>query len=70
MGAQGFSNLEHKAARAIYGVDIIIDQNLTPKILEVNFFPNCQPLIDQFPSFTNDVFNCLFHDEVNNIVEL
>jgi len=54
----------------MYGIDLMIDQDFNPQILEVNFFPDCKRATVQFPTFTNDIFNSMIYDELNNLVEI
>lgn len=63
-------------ARAIYGVDVMLDNNLQPKILEVTYCPDCTRAckydakavvgngeIVKGRDFFNHVFGCLFLNE-------
>jgi tubulin--tyrosine ligase-like protein 12 len=73
-----------KRARALYGVDVILDvtrvsqagdvQEVQPKVMEVTFMPSnagVNPLFSkQYPSFANDIFGCLFLGESNNMMRL
>lgn len=47
-------------ARAIYALDVMIDENLQPKVLEFNFSPDCTRACKYTPSFYQDVFSTLF----------
>lgn len=64
------ANMEREKSRAIYGVDLMLDENLQPYILEVNFCPDCERAIKYYPEFTNQVFNSLFYDEHDGIIFL
>lgn len=73
-----------RRARALYGVDVIIDvtsvsqtdevEEVQPKVMEVTFIPSnagVNPLFSkQYPSFANDIFGCLFLGECNNMTRL
>lgn len=63
-------------ARAMYGVDVMLDNNLQPKILEVTYCPDCARAckydakavvgngeIVKGRDFFNNVFGCLFLNE-------
>jgi tubulin--tyrosine ligase-like protein 12 len=63
-------NLHRDKSRAIYGLDIILDTNLQPYILEVNFCPDCERAVKYYPEFTNQVFNCLFFGETDGVTLL
>ena len=54
-------------SRAIYGIDVMLDSDLNPFILEVNFCPDCQRAVNYYPEFTNQVFNCLFFEETDGV---
>lgn len=62
--------LQFERSRALYGVDVMLDREGKPQVLEVNFCPDCTRATKQFPSFANDVFACLFYGELNNIDQL
>jgi tubulin--tyrosine ligase-like protein 12 len=57
-------------SRAMYGMDVMLDSKCRPKLLEVNFCPDCTRATKQFPTFTNDVFGCLFYGGSDNVVRL
>ncbi len=62
--------MHNSNARAIYGIDYMIDEDtLTPKLLEVTYSPDCLRDNEFYPSFWDDVFNCLFQDQVSDLVE-
>ncbi|OMJ77308.1 hypothetical protein SteCoe_23134 [Stentor coeruleus] len=62
--------MHREKSRAIYGIDIILDSNLEPQILEVNFCPDCERAVKYYPEFTNQVFNCLFFGSTDGVTEL
>jgi tubulin--tyrosine ligase-like protein 12 len=47
-------------SRAIYGLDVMIEDNLQPKILEINFSPDCTRACKYNPEFFDDIFSTLF----------
>lgn len=57
-------------ARALYGVDVMITEDYEPKILEVTFSPDCGRACKFNPSFFNEVFGCLFFNDVKNMIRL
>jgi tubulin--tyrosine ligase-like protein 12 len=67
---KSFPEMHNEKSRAIYGFDIMLDEDCVPKVLELNYCPDCKRATVQFPSFTNDIFSCLFLGEKNNIVEI
>ncbi|XP_049300981.1 tubulin--tyrosine ligase-like protein 12 [Anopheles funestus] len=57
-------------SRALYAVDLMLEwteagTRIQPKLLEVNFTPDCQRACEYYPEFYNDVFNLLFLDQEN-----
>jgi len=56
---------ESPQSRAVYAADLILewkDSEIRPKLLEVNFTPDCQRACEYYPDFYNDIFGCLFLD--------
>uniref|UniRef100_A0AAG5CQE0 Tubulin--tyrosine ligase-like protein 12 SET-like domain-containing protein n=1 Tax=Anopheles atroparvus TaxID=41427 RepID=A0AAG5CQE0_ANOAO len=57
-------------SRGLYAVDLMLEwteagTKVQPKLLEVNFTPDCQRACEYYPEFYNDVFNLLFLDQEN-----
>jgi tubulin--tyrosine ligase-like protein 12 len=53
------------SSRALYAADLmleIIDNKVQPKLLEINFTPDCHRACTFYPDFYNQVFNVLFRD--------
>ncbi|XP_044746437.1 tubulin--tyrosine ligase-like protein 12 [Coccinella septempunctata] len=66
---------ESPQSRALYAADIILewDKNfkMQPKILEINWTPDCKRACEYYPDFFNDIFQLLFLDrESPNIKEI
>lgn len=57
-------------ARAMYGVDVILTQDLQPKILEVQFGPDCQAAIGFHRYFWDDILSSVFLDDLSKCVPL
>ncbi|XP_064490210.1 tubulin--tyrosine ligase-like protein 12 isoform X1 [Ornithodoros turicata] len=62
-------------SRAMYAVDLMIEwdtssgeKGVQPKLLEVNWAPDCQRACLFYPSFFDDVFSTLFLDEPTDSV--
>ena len=54
-------------SRAIYGLDIMIDTDLEPKVLEINFSPDCTRACKFVPEFFDDVFATLFLNKPSGV---
>lgn len=58
-------------SRALYAADIMLewDQNqMQPKLLEINWTPDCKRACEYYPDFYNDIFKLLFLDQYNTDV--
>ena len=47
-------------SRAIYGLDAMIDEDLEPHVIEMNYQPDCTRACKFVPEFYNDLFYTLF----------
>lgn len=63
-------HMEREKSRAIYGIDVMMDEDLQPYLLEVNFCPDCERAVKYYPEFTNQIFNSLFFEEQDGILYL
>lgn len=59
-------------SRALYAADIMLEwektgdgERIQPKLLEINFLPDCKRACDYYPQFFNDIFKLLFLDLPN-----
>lgn len=59
-------------SRTLYAADIMLewegegdDKSIQPKLLEINFLPDCKRACEYYPQFFNDIFKLLFLD-INN----
>lgn len=57
-------------SRAIYALDVMIDENLNPIILEFNYSPDCTRACKYTPSFFMDIFNTLFLNSPVNCIKI
>eukprot|EP00850_Spirogloea_muscicola_P018426 SM000168S02625 [mRNA] locus=s168:228587:233551:+ [translate_table: standard] len=75
--------MQSEYSRAMYGCDIMLDNQFQPKLLEVTYCPDCtratkydmQSLagdgrVYKGVDFINDVFGCLFLNETRNMTRL
>ncbi|EDW08482.1 tubulin--tyrosine ligase-like protein 12 [Drosophila mojavensis] len=63
-------------SRALYAADIMLawssreetetQMDMQPKLLEINWTPDCKRACDYYPDFFNDIFKLLFLDEQND----
>lgn len=59
----------HKS-RAVYGMDVMISlPNFQPKLLEMTFSPDCNRACKFYPTFYNDIFECLYFGKENDNIE-
>lgn len=52
-------------SRAIYAVDLMLDEKGQPYLLEMNFMPDIERACLYYPTFIDDIFTTLFLDESN-----
>ena len=50
-------------SRAIYGLDAMVDNELEPHIIEINYQPDCTRACKFVPEYYNDIFSTLFFEE-------
>lgn len=53
------------SSRALYAADLMLEKvgdEVQPKLLEINFTPDCHRACTFYPNFYNQVFNVLFRD--------
>lgn len=54
-------------SRALYAADLMLSKEETggiqPKLLEINWTPDCQRACEYYPNFYNEIFELLFLDE-------
>jgi hypothetical protein len=60
VGAASDPPIQHPMCRAEYGVDVMVDADLNPYVLEVTLSPDTGRANKYTPTYTNDVFGCLF----------
>lgn len=56
--------------RGMYGVDVMVNQNFEPKLLEFTFSPDCKRACLFNPDFFNDVFGCMFLNQERNVIKV
>ena len=57
-------------SRSIYGLDAVIDSNLQPHVLEINFQPDCTRACKFVPEFYNDLFYTLYLDHKSGMKKI
>ena len=50
-------------SRAIYGLDAMLDNELEPHIIEINYQPDCTRACKFVPEYYNDIFSTLFFEQ-------
>lgn len=63
---------ESPQSRAVYAADIMVEWSqhgkIQPKILEINWTPDCKRACEYYPTFYDDIFKLFFFDEENDNV--
>jgi hypothetical protein len=54
-------------SRAIYGLDVMIDNENQPKVLEINYSPDCTRACKYTPEFFDDIFRTLFLNDPSGV---
>ncbi|XP_044263913.1 tubulin--tyrosine ligase-like protein 12 [Tribolium madens] len=58
-------------SRALYAADLMLEwgesREIQPKLLEINWTPDCKRACQYYPNFYNDIFKLLFLDESSNV---
>ena len=57
-------------SRGLYGVDVMVDQDLEAKVLEVTFAPDMERFGWFQPQGWNEVFGCLFFNEESGVIKI
>jgi tubulin--tyrosine ligase-like protein 12 len=64
-------------SRAVYAADVMLAwegeegaQKVQPKLLEINWMPDCQRACLYYPSFFDDIFSTLFLGQRKNVISL
>ncbi|XP_055371780.1 tubulin--tyrosine ligase-like protein 12 [Condylostylus longicornis] len=61
---------DFKQSRALYAADLMLswegENNMQPKLLEINWMPDCKRACEYYPDFYNDIFGLLFLNEMNS----
>ena len=62
--------IHHRQCRAEYGLDVMVDADLQPHVLEATLSPDTARANKYTPTYTNDVFGTLFLGETHNFKRL
>jgi hypothetical protein len=62
--------IHNEKSRACYGIDIIVDEDLNPYILEVTFQPEFAYICELFPNFLSQICRCMFLGEDDGLYRL
>lgn len=52
--------IHDEKARALYGIDIIVDEDLNPSIMECTFSPELSLISEVRPNFISEICRCMF----------
>lgn len=58
-------------SRALYATDVMLaweNEKIAPKLLEINWTPDCKRACEYYPDFYNDIFKLLFINQTNDNV--
>lgn len=70
MAGKNCPQMSDPYSRSIYGIDIMIDEDLNPRILEVNFSPDCTRACIFVPEFFDQIFSTLFLEDPQGVDKL
>jgi tubulin--tyrosine ligase-like protein 12 len=70
MAGKNCPQMSDPYSRSIYGIDIMIDEDLNPRILEVNFSPDCTRACKFVPEFFDQIFSTLFLEDPQGVDKL
>ena len=62
--------IDSKMSRAYYGIDVMVNEDLEAKLLEVTFSPDMERFTIFQPDGYNEIFNCMFFNEQKNITKI
>jgi len=62
--------IHSEKSRACYGIDIIVDEDLNPFIMECTFQPEFAYICELFPDFLSQVTRCMMYGEEDNFYKL
>lgn len=48
---------------------MVDEDTLKPKLLEVTYSPDCLRANTFYPSFWDDIFECMYHNKINPLIE-
>ena len=57
-------------SRSIDGLDAMIDDQLEPHIIEINYQPDCTRACKFVPEFYNDIFSTLFFEKESGMTKV
>jgi hypothetical protein len=64
--SQASTTLGHiQGGFGLYGVDVLIDEVQHAHLLEVNVSPNCNGIVEEVPTFFDDIFSALFDGDIS-----
>lgn len=62
--------LAENNACAVYGIDVILDAELEPTLMEVNFSPDLASLAETNEDFVQEILNCMYFGDQKNVTRV
>ena len=57
-------------AKAMYGFDVLLTDDLQPVLMEVQWAPDCVKAVELYPTFWDSVLGALYLDEEENVIRV
>ena len=54
----------------MYGIDVLLDEDLQPHVLEVQWGPDCAKALELRPSFWDEILLALYANDYSHVVKI